>query len=247
MSDYRQLRDNGAYSPPQRPYHQPPDLGDAELQPLSCPNRSRSPSLQQTGSLNTSSSRYEPNAYSNGPTGGIEAAPLKGEVQLKTYKRRYFGLAELILLNFATGWGYAAPGVVSTTATEWFGVSYSMLNNLSIASSLVFLIPAPFVIWVLNRHGPKKSIIIAAVLTVIGNWIVYGATRAKSFEGNIVGTVIAALAAPFVMAAPTRYSRQWFSDRSRTIATAAQSLAYPLGAGFGALTGPYSESPASLL
>ena len=38
----------------------------------------------------------------------------------------------------------------------------------------------------------------------------------------------------------------WFSDRSRTIATALQSLASPLGAGFGALTGPLSKSSASL-
>lgn len=140
------------------------------------------------------------------------------------------------------GWGYAAPGVVSTTATEWFGVSYETLNSLGIASSLAFLVPAPFVIWVLNKHGPKASIIVACTLTVLGNWIVYAATRAKSFPGNVVGTIIAAWASPFIQAAPTRYSRQWFGDRSRTIATALQALAYPLGAGFGALTGPMSKS-----
>ena len=49
------------------------------------------------------------------------------------------------------------------------------------------------------------------------------------------------------MAAPTRYSRLWFGDRSRTIATGLQSLAYPLGAGIGAFTGPMMVEPAGPL
>jgi fucose permease len=92
-----------------------------------------------------------------------------------------------------------------------------MLNNLGIASSLVFLVPAPFVIWILNRYGPKLSIIVAGVLTIIGNWVVYIAARERSFSVNVAGTIIHSLAAPFIMAAPTRYSRLWFSDRSRTL------------------------------
>lgn len=49
------------------------------------------------------------------------------------------------------------------------------------------------------------------------------------------------------MSAPTRYSRQWFGDRSQAFATELQSLAYPLGAGFGALTGPYNYAGQALL
>lgn len=246
MSGYRQLRDDRAYSP-REPHqlHRPPpddDLGNFELHPLSQPTRSRSPSLQDACNDSGYSTRNDPHRYPSTTSGDLEASLLKGkEQELKTYKRRYLGLAELILLNFAAGWGYAAPGVVATTATEWFNVEYTTLNSLSIASSLVFLVPAPFVIWALNRHGPKRSIMIACILTVLGNWIVYGATRAQNFPGNVIGTIISSLAAPFIVSAPTRYSRMWFSDRSRTVATAAQGLAYPLGAGFGALTGPLSE------
>ena len=58
----------------------------------------------------------------------------------QTYKRRWIGLAVLTLFNLAIGWGGAAPGVVSTTATQWYSITYPQLNNLAIATSLVFLV-----------------------------------------------------------------------------------------------------------
>ncbi|EME81659.1 uncharacterized protein MYCFIDRAFT_78885 [Pseudocercospora fijiensis CIRAD86] len=122
--------------------------------------------------------------------------------------------------SFAVGWGYVAPGVVSSTATKWYGISFQELNNLSIVSSLVFLIPAPFTIWTLNRYGPKMCIIIACVLTVIGNWVIFAGAATKNFPVNIAGNVIHSLASPFIIASPTRYSRQWFGDKGRTLATA---------------------------
>ena len=206
MTSYYQVP-GGDRSPRMQPYRRTSgNVLHTELQPLdepARPPRSRSPSLYQPESY----SAYSYNSGYTGDDNDIEQKPLAHdvppEIEYRRYKRRWFGLAELVLLNFATGWGNAAPGVVSTTATEWFDITYPQLNNLSIASSLVFLVPAPFVIWVLNRHGPKNSMIVACVLTVVGNWIVYVATRMHSFPGNVVGTIIAALSAPFVAAAPT--------------------------------------------
>ncbi|KAK3708052.1 hypothetical protein LTR37_011745 [Vermiconidia calcicola] len=239
MTDYRQPPDSEHYSPALYPsYRTSNELNATELRPLDRPRttHSRESSLQESGSY-----EYDGYRYNNAPD--AEAKGLVTGDVYQRYKRRYFGLTVLTLLNFTTGWGNAAPGVVSTTATEWFDISYAQLNGLSIASSLVFLVPAPFVIWIFNAKGPKLSIIVACILTVLGNWVAYAATRAQNFPGNVVGIIISSLAAPFIMSAPTRYSRQWFGDRSRTFATALQSLAYPLGAGFGALTGPYMVEP----
>lgn len=168
----------------------------------------------------------------------IETQGLVSEPVYRVYKRRWIGLLELTLLNLAIGWGYTAPGVVSTTAIEWYNITYPELNNLNIASLVVFALPAPFVIWVLNKSGPKLAIIIACVFTVVGNWIVYAGAKTHNFPVNIAGSVIGALASPFVLSAPTRYSRIWFNDKGRTLATALPSLAYPLGVGIGAMTGP---------
>lgn len=189
------------------------------------------------------SGEFERNSYGYCPVSNTEYARLISAPKYRLYKRRFFGLAQLTLLNFTIGWGYAAPGIISTTAAKWYGITYAQLNYLSIAGSLVFLLPAPFVVWVLNRHGPKLSILVACVLTVTGNWIIYAGAHTHSFPASVVGTVVHSLASPFVLCAPTRYSRQWFDDRSRTVATALPSLAYPLGAGIGALTGPYMVKP----
>jgi hypothetical protein len=43
------------------------------------------------------------------------------------------------------------------------------------------------------------------------------------------GQILTGLAQPFVLAAPTRYSDMWFTERGRTGATALASLANPLG------------------
>jgi hypothetical protein len=45
----------------------------------------------------------------------------------------------------------------------------------------------------------------------------------------MTGQVLIGLAQPFVLAAPTRFSDQWFTDKGRTTATAIASLANPFG------------------
>lgn len=184
---------------------------------------------------------YDSSRYNSLPD--VERKGLVSETPYKRYKRRYFGLAEITLLNFAVGWGYTAPGVISSTAKDWYGISFAELNYLSVASSLIFLVPAPFTIWTLNRYGPKFSIIFACIFTVIGNWIIYAGAKTHNFPVNIFGTIVHSIALPFVLAMPTRYSRQWFGDRGRTLATALPSLAYPLGSGIGALSGAYMVKP----
>lgn len=95
-------------------------------------------------------------------------------------------------------------------------------------------------IWALHR-GPKTSIVISALLIFVGNWIRYAGTRAGPhghFSVVIFGQIIIGFAQPFVLAAPTRYSDLWFTDKGRVTATAVASLANPLGGALGQLIGP---------
>lgn len=59
------------------------------------------------------------------------------------------------------------------------------------------------------------------------------------------GQILAGLAQPFVLAAPTRYSDLWFTNRGRVAATAVMSLANPLGGALAQLIGPAWVSKAS--
>jgi hypothetical protein len=90
--------------------------------------------------------------------------------------------------------------------------------------------------------GPKPSIVTAAALLLVGNWIRYAGCHSSSgglFGVVMFGQILTGLAQPFVLAAPTRYSDLWFTNRGRVAATALSSLANPFGAALGQLIVPF--------
>ena len=94
--------------------------------------------------------------------------------QYRLYKGRFFGLAQLVLLNIIISWDWLTFAAVSTTASHFFNVSEGSINWLSTAFLFAFVPMAPIVIWTLNKGGPKQSILVASALVLIGNWIRYG-------------------------------------------------------------------------
>lgn len=166
----------------------------------------------------------------------------------KDYKRRWLGLAQLVLLNIVVSWDVSSTtftghkdydtsesqwltfAPVSTSAATYFDVSETAINWLSTAFLFSFSIAAPLVIWTLHR-SPKESILWASGLLLAGNWIRYAGSRANGGIFGVVmfGQILTGLAQPFVLAAPTRYSDMWFTERGRVGATALASLANPFG------------------
>lgn len=129
---------------------------------------------------------------------------------------------------------------VASHAAEYYDVRESTINWISTAFFLAFVFVFPISITILHR-GPKLAFMTAAVLILIGNWIRYaGSTKASG--GNIAcamaGEIVIGFAQPFILAAPTRYSDMWFTNRGRVAATALTSLANPFGAAFGQLITP---------
>ncbi|CAG8199770.1 unnamed protein product [Penicillium salamii] len=151
----------------------------------------------------------------------------------RVYKRRFWGLAQLVLLNIV----WLTFSSISTTAAEYFDVSESAINWMSTGYLFAFGVVSPLVIWILNKGGPKPAIVITASLLLVGNWLRYAGTRANGgiFGLAMFGQILIGFAQPFCLCAPTRYSELWFSDRGRTSATAVASLANPLGAALGQL------------
>ncbi|KAI5467758.1 major facilitator superfamily domain-containing protein [Mariannaea sp. PMI_226] len=160
--------------------------------------------------------------------------------EYRTYKRRWFGLAQLTLMNIIVSWDWLTFAPVASNAAEYYNVTESTINWISTAFFLAFVAVFPLSILALHR-GPKLAFNIAGVLILLGNWIRYaGAT--KSSGGHIAyamsGEIIIGFAQPFILAAPTRYSDLWFTNRGRVAATALTSLANPFGAALGQLIVP---------
>ena len=143
-------------------------------------------------------------------------------------------------------WDWLTYAPVSTTSAEYFGVSISTINWLSTLFLFAFVVATPAVMYTLNRGGPKPSIVAASGLILVGNWVRYAGARARE-DGNtggifgivLFGQILIGFAQPFVLAAPTRYSDLWFTERGRISATAVASLANPLGGALGQLIDPF--------
>ncbi|OJD40256.1 cell surface receptor mfs transporter [Diplodia corticola] len=159
----------------------------------------------------------------------------------RVYKRRWFGLLQLVLLNIIISWDWLTFAAVSSDSAEYFDVSESAVNWLSTAFLFSFVVISPVVLMTLHR-GPKPALVIASILTLIGNWVRYAGTRAGphgNFGVVVFGQILIGLAQPFVLAAPTRYSDLWFTERGRISATALASLANPFGGALGQLIDPF--------
>ncbi|KAF4868791.1 MFS-type transporter EF102 [Colletotrichum siamense] len=183
--------------------------------------------------------------YSDAVAGGDDnGSVMEGTAtEYRTYKRRWFGLAQLTLLNVIVSWDWLTFGPVASTAATYYNVSESAINWLSTAFMFAFVAIFPLTIKILHR-GPKPSFMTAAALILIGNWVRFAGSHSKAPTGGnfgvvMFGQILTGLAQPFVLAAPTRYSDLWFTTRGRVAATALTSLANPLGAALGQLIVPF--------
>lgn len=169
----------------------------------------------------------------------------RGQSTYRVYKRRFFGLFQLVLLNIIVSWDWLSYSPVSKTSAEHFKTSETAINWLSTSFLFAFCVAAPFTLYILKKAGPKAAIIVASCLLLAGNWIRYGGTRAGNFGATMVGQILLGLAQPFLLSVPTRYSDLWFSEKGRVSATAVASLANPFGGALGQLIDPMWATKAS--
>ncbi|KAF2276726.1 MFS general substrate transporter [Westerdykella ornata] len=166
----------------------------------------------------------------------------------RVYKRRWFGLAQLVLLNIVVSWDWLTFAPISATAAEYFDVSETAINWLSTGFLFAFVVISPVTIYTLHR-GPKHAILWSSAFLLVGNWIRYIGTRVSGGNYGVVlfGQIVTGLAQPFVLAAPTRYSDLWFTERGRVSATALASLANPFGGALAQLINPLLPTVPSIL
>ncbi|KAL1854084.1 hypothetical protein VTK73DRAFT_8806 [Phialemonium thermophilum] len=176
---------------------------------------------------------------------GSHPQPTSGATtrEYKVYKRRWFGLVQLMLLNIIVSWDWLTFSPVASQSAHYFKTTESAVNWLSTAFLFSFVCATPAAIYVLH-FGPRPAIMTSALLVLVGNWIRFAGSHASSDRGGIFGVVmfgqiLIGIAQPFVLSAPSRYSDLWFTNRGRVAATAVASLANPFGAALGQLIIPF--------
>lgn len=220
----------------------PTDFKEAELELSPEPTSSSSIAQDVRATQSPSPTETTPALANQEPLSRTSTA---SSPTYKVYKRRFFGLGQLVLLNIIVSWDWISFAPVSKSSAQYFHRSESDINWLSTAFLFAFCFAAPVTVYILNKSGPKASIIAAACLLLVGNWIRYAGTRTANFGVVMFGQILVGLAQPFVLSAPTRYSDLWFSERGRVSATAVASLANPFGAALGQLIDPFWVNKAS--
>lgn len=168
-------------------------------------------------------------AVSRGPNSDLKNGQL-----FKLYKRRWFVLLVLCLLNCsnATIWLTFAP--VANQSAQYLKVTLDEINWLSLVY-MVVAIPLSFATtWMLDTLGLRITLILGAWLNMLGAVLRFlGTLPGESFKIQypivMLGQTLGALAQPLIVFAPTKLAALWFPDHQRATANMIASMANPLG------------------
>lgn len=159
------------------------------------------------------------------------------------YKRRWFILFVLCLLNCSNAvlWLTFAP--VADQTAEYLKVSLDLVNWLSLVYMVVAIFFSFITTWMLDSLGLRFSLILGSWLNMLGSvlrvvgvlsWIPQWAV----FPMVMGGQTLCALAQPLVIFAPTKLAALWFPDDQRATANTIASMANPLGMLFANIFSP---------
>lgn len=160
------------------------------------------------------------------------------------YKRRWFMLFILSLLNCinAVIWLTFAP--IATQSTVRFNVSSSAINWLSGVFMLAYVPMGFMATWALDAGSLRLGCGIGAILNAVGAIARMGSSFYSLEQGHaafgwvMAGQVLCACAQPFVLGATTKLACAWFNDDQRALANTIGSIANPLGIAVSSIVSP---------
>uniref|UniRef100_A0A1A8IEM2 Major facilitator superfamily domain containing 7 n=2 Tax=Nothobranchius kuhntae TaxID=321403 RepID=A0A1A8IEM2_NOTKU len=158
---------------------------------------------------------------------------LGSQLSFKVYKRRWFVLLVLCLLNCsnATIWLTFAP--VANQSAQYLQVSLEDINWLSVVF-MVVAIPLSFLTtWMLDTLGLRPTLILGSWLNMLGALLRFlGASRfdgSQKFLVVMLGQTFGAIAQPLIIFTPTKLAALWFPEDQRATANMFSSMSNPLG------------------
>ncbi|KAK9485692.1 major facilitator superfamily domain-containing protein [Lipomyces starkeyi] len=198
-------------------------------------------------SKQTNIAEYGASRIPSSASGAFEA-PADGNMTeelplYRSYRRRWYGLCALMLLNLIASWCWLTFAPISNSVAAFYHLSSESPVNW-LATVILFgyglgSVPCAFV---LNRRGAKTSMLISAILLIIGNWIRVAGAKCNGGKGSfgvlMLGQIIIGFGQPFALNAPSYFSDMWFTSNSRISANALASLSNPLGGAIGQLVSP---------
>nr|XP_029518038.1 solute carrier family 49 member A3-like isoform X1 [Oncorhynchus nerka] len=159
---------------------------------------------------------------------------LEKRIVFKVYKRRWFILFVLCLLNCSNSMLWLTFAPVADQSAQFMGVTLDQINWLSIIY-MVVAIPLSFgTTWMLDTLGLRITLVLGSWLNMLGAVLrfvsVLGSlVSAAKFPVVMGGQTLCALAQPLVIFTPTKLAALWFPEHQRATANMIASMSNPLG------------------
>ncbi|KAF4793259.1 Major facilitator superfamily domain-containing protein 7-a [Turdus rufiventris] len=172
---------------------------------------------------------------------GGEAASLLGERSLglpgrfKTYRRRWFLLAVVCLLNCSNAMLWLTFAPVADKTAAYFHISLETVNWLSMVYLLISIPFGLVATWVLDSVGLRCAVVLSAWLNMVGSItrmfsvLKFLSLGSQSYWYLFIGQCFCALAQPLIIFSPTKLAALWFPDHQRATANMIASMSNPLG------------------
>ncbi|KAM6230392.1 solute carrier family 49 member A3 [Porphyrio hochstetteri] len=165
----------------------------------------------------------------------LEERGLRPPAPFKTYRRRWFLLAAVCLLNCSNAMLWLTFAPVADKTAAYFCISLEMVNWLSIVYLLISIPFGLVATWVLDSVGLRCAVILSAWLNMMGSIIrMFSALKflslgSQSYWYLFIGQCLCALAQPLIIFSPTKLAALWFPDHQRATANMIASMSNPLG------------------
>ncbi|MEE6511897.1 hypothetical protein FKM82_018748 [Ascaphus truei] len=155
--------------------------------------------------------------------------------QFRGYKKRWFLLGTICLLNCSNAILWISFAPVADLTASFFQCSLDTVNWLSL---VYLIISIPFGLgatWMLDTIGLKSAIILSSWLNMIGSIIrsfsviTFITSRANGIIYLFLGQCFCAVAQPLVLFVPAKLAAVWFPEHQRATANMISSMSNPLG------------------
>lgn len=154
-----------------------------------------------------------------------------------SYRRRWYVLATLAILTVSSALQWLAFAPVAYITADFYQQDVTVVNMLAIVFMIIGIPCGIIATWLLDTFGLRLSIITGSWFNFVGAVIriisaLPGIDQTARVPLVFLGSVLAALAQPFIFFAPTKLSALWFPKNERakanTVATMCSVLAIML-------------------
>ena len=167
--------------------------------------------------------------------------------QYKTHKWRWFVLATFSILAFSNGLNWLTYASIVKYAADFYKVSITDVNYLTIIFFIGSILGSPFAMFVLDSLSLREAVWIGSILNFIGTLIrilsavlvpPYVNIQYLGFACAMLAQFTIAIAQSYFLFAPPKVAAVWFSDGERVVANTITSLSNVVGIGASMLIAP---------